>query len=154
MVTDFFGVILQELGNVLQIPDLHPDKNNSCLIKFPSGLKIQIEVDPKTESLTLGCDLGEIPAGKYRENIFREALKANGMPRPQNGIFGFSQDTGHLVIFEALNSKDLRGGHVATALTPFIEKAQTWSEAIAKGDVPLVSNMYSTKRSTGMFGLR
>ena len=34
MVTDFFGTFLQDISQALQIPNLHADANNSCLIKF------------------------------------------------------------------------------------------------------------------------
>lgn len=91
MVTDFFGSLLQELGKVLEIPDLHPDRNNSCQIVLKNGLNLQIELDRSGQFLIFGADLGVVPPGRYRENLFREALKANDMPHPIHGILAYSK---------------------------------------------------------------
>src|SRR5262245_58766423 len=99
MVTDLFGALLQELGDSLEKADLHPDRNNSCLIRMKGGQEIQFELDRSSQFLIVGADLGAVPPGKYRENLFREALKANDMPHPIHGILAYSKKTDHLVLF-------------------------------------------------------
>lgn len=155
MVTDLFGAILQELGPLLKIKNLHADRNNSCEIKLVNGLIIQLELDKSGEFLVLGCDLGHPAPGAYRESLFKEALRANGMPHPINGILAYSQKTDHLVLFEKIHVKDLNGAIVAERITPFTEKALMWSDAINSGQVPAVQQ--ATTRGmhpAGMFGLR
>lgn len=151
MVKEIFETILDELGQTLQIPDLHPDRNHSCLITFPNGVAVQIEMDPYSQTIMLGSDLGSIPNGPYRVNFFRETLKANAQPDPLNGIFAYSQKTDHVVLFQYLNLRDLTGEKIADALAPFMEKALKWKEALSHGEVPSISTGTS---SAGMFGLR
>lgn len=155
MVANLFESILQELGKteVIPIKDLHPDSNNSCLIRLKGGLEIQIELDKKQENLIIGSDIGTVSPGRYREDVFREALKANGLPYPRWGDFAYSQKSDHLVLFHTLHTKDLTGEKVADFLVHFLEKAFQWRDSIQRGDVPVVSGIY-TSRPTGMFGLR
>ena len=151
MVKELLESLLEELGKVIEISTLRPDQNRSCLITFPDGLQVQIELDPQGTSIIIGCDLGSAPPGRYRENVFREALKTNNLPPPHNGILAFSQKSDHLILFENLPTKDLTGEKIADALEPFNEKARKWKDALLRGDIPTVSNI---RTSSGMFGLR
>ena len=151
MVRELFDSLLDELGGVLEIPDLHPDRNNSCLINYPDGYQVQIEMDPSGQAIIIGSDLGVVPVGRYRENLFKEALKANGMPGPLHGILAFSTKTEHLILFERIPTLHLTGDRMADALGPFNEKAQFWKEALTKGETPIIGTMHT---SGGMFGLR
>jgi len=156
MVTDLFGTLLQELGPAIEASELHPDRNNSCLITLVSGIQIQLELDKSGQFLVLGCDLGPIQEQvKYRENLFREALKSNEQPHPNHGLLAYSKKTDHLVLFEKINIRELTGDKIAAEITPFTEKAAVWSDAIKRGDVPMISQGFTTGgRGPGMFGLR
>ena len=151
MVKNYLEIILSEIGKSLKIEDLHADRNNSCLINMPEGIKIQLEQNPHTEDFIMGADLGEVPPGRYRESLFLEALKANGMPYPQHGILAYSNKSDHLILYESFHNKDLRGDQIAEEIPLFIEKAKQWKESMGKGEIPVVSPM---KTSFGMFGLR
>lgn len=154
MVTDLLGALLLELGRSLKIDNLHPDSNNSCLIKLVNGLQIQIELDRSAQFLVLGTDLGIVPAGKYRENLFKEALKANDMPYPLHGILAYSRKTEHLVLFEKIQITDLNGEKIAAEITPFTEKAAIWADALKRGDIPNIAQMKTSDRGGGMYGLK
>lgn len=151
MVKEIFHTLLDELGHVMQIPDLHPDRHHSCLIRLPNGLGLQIEIDSQMQFLTIGCDLGSVPTGRYRENVFREALKANGLPTPHHGILAYSTKSDHLVLFSQLHVKELSGQKIADEIAPFSEKALLWKSALEHGEVPTTSSIHT---SSGMFGLR
>lgn len=153
MVTDLFGALLQELSHSLGVSKLEPDANNSCLLKLKSGLIIQIELDRIGQSLIIGADLGPIPPGKYRENLFREALKANDQPHPLHGILSYSKKSDHLVLYQKIHIKDLNGEKIAAEITPFAEKAFTWSEALLRGDIPVLNQAFTSHRPGGLFGL-
>lgn len=152
MVTDLFGALLQELGRSLQIKDLHPDRNNTCQIKLATGVTIYVELDRSKECLVIGSDIAQIPAGRFRENVFREAMKANGLPQPRHGTFAYSKQADRLVLFDKCPVKDLNGEKIAAIITPLAEKAQLWKEAIARGDVPTVSSVRTGR--VGMFGMK
>lgn len=154
METNIYSSLLQELGQVLQLPNLQPDSNNTCLIKFKGDIKVQIELDRSSQFLIIGTDLDAIPAGRYRETLFTEALKANGMASPRYGNFAYSKQADHLVLFEMLPLNGLTGQKVADFLSHFLEKARLWKEAIGKGDVPESTPHSRMTPSSGIFGLR
>jgi len=57
-----------------------------------------------------------------------------------------------LILYDMMSLKDLNGEKVLSVLTPFIEKASIWKEAISKGDIPAVHGT-GISRPAGMFGL-
>jgi hypothetical protein len=153
MVTDAFNLLLQDLGKLLKIK-LESDAHNSCLIRFPNKFTIQLELDRSGNFLLLGSDLAIVPPGRYRENVFREALKANGLPSPRNGDFAYSKQTDRLILSEKLLMTDLNGDKLLSTFTPFLEKARYWHDTIAHGDVPAALQVASTAKGSGMFGLK
>lgn len=154
MVKDLYGELLQELGKIIKIDNLHPDKNNSCQIKYKSGITVSIEIDKNEENIVIGCDIAEVPPGRYRENVFREALKANGMPYPRIGTFAYSKQTSHLIFFHSLPLKDISAAKIADALGLFNEKAIQWKQAIDRGETPSFVTATIGKGGGGMFGLK
>lgn len=154
MVMDLLNTILKDLEKHVKVEDLHTDKNESCQINFPEGLEVQIELDPAGDYLCVGTKLGEVPSGRYRQTLFKEALRANGLPPPRYGTFAFSEKSKSLIYFEYLWAKEMTGEKLAGFLGNFKEKALIWKEAIAKGDVPQLSQMMPKgARPKGMFGL-
>jgi Tir chaperone protein (CesT) family len=154
MVTDFFGVFLQELGSTLEIKDLRPDSNNSCLISLKNGVQIQLELDRSRQFLVIGSDLGAVPPGRYRENLFREALKTNGMPYPLYGILSYSKKTDHLILFHKSPIGEINGEKIASFITLFAEKALVWKNAVSSNEIPVMAQTDTSRKSSGgMFGL-
>lgn len=155
MVSDIFESLLQELGKAMDIPNLHADANNSCLIAFDTGIEVQIEPFERDDFLLVVCDLGEVPPGRYREDVFREALKSNGLPSPREGTFAYSEQSNHLIIFGLLSFRELNGEKIATFLHPFMDKALVWKSSLERGDVPLANTMTTSHTSGpgGLFGL-
>lgn len=155
MITNFFSDLLQELGPLMKIQGLHPDEKHSCLIEFKNGLKLQMEPDSREEFLMIAVKLDHLPAGRYRENLFREALKANGMPLPRFGIFAYGKKSDCLILCDKLHIQDLTAQKVFDHLTPFIEKALVWKEALSRGDIPSIISSYSGASSGGgLFGMK
>ena len=157
MVTDKFGMLLQELGTIYKVK-LAPDKNNACLLRFNNGIEVQIELNSNEQYLVLVSMLGEISQGRFRENIFREALKSNGLPPPRNGIFAYSKKGEALVLCDMLLLDEFNGMKLADYLQTFTQKAELWKKSIASGEVPSylgneLSFGGSQKPAGGLFGL-
>jgi len=150
MLSNLYSHILKELGVHLKIEDLQPDNNNSCLIKFTNGLNIQIEPDSHEEFLLIATKFEPVHASLYRDNLFIEALKANGMPLPLYGIFSFSKKSDCLVLFDKLRMEELTGTKIFERLIPFMDKALAWNEAISRGQIPASSVVHHT----GVFGMK
>lgn len=153
MVTGLFDSILKEMGEVLKITITEP-KNNTCLLRFANGVEVYFQMDKSEKSLTLCSNLGTLPFGRFRENIFKAALAANGLAYPRSGTFAFSEQANSIVLFEQLPIEDLHGDKVVEFLLPYIEKARTWKESIAKGEVPYVPVPVTTGRPSGLMGLK
>lgn len=154
MATDLFSSLLQELSAVLKSGPFNPDSNNSCLLKLPNGMHVQIEPDRKGPYIILGTDLGEVPPpGKYRKELFRAALIHNGLPEPKEGQFAYSKQSNHLVFFKSLPIENLTGEKIAEHLAPLAEKGLIWKEALSRGDVPFLSITGSPPSFGGLFGL-
>lgn len=152
MVANQFEVILQELEPYFKCK-LTPDTNNSCFIKMGIGVQIQMELDPYGEDFVVGARLGVISPGRYREAVFREALKANSHSPPRQGIFSFSRKSGNLILFLSIPLKDITQDKLTHLLNPFIAKAQAWTQALSQGAIPIGVEEVSTSSKTGLFGL-
>lgn len=158
MVQELFASILDDLGKQLNMK-LVPDKNGACMIRYTTGLQLHIESNALAERVMLIADLGTPAPGRYRENLFREALKANGLPPPRQGIFCFSAKKDSLVLFDSLPLAELTGQKLADLVNPFLAKANLWKNAISKNEVPsFTGNELSFGSSSGgaggMLGLR
>ncbi len=153
MVSDVLGVILSELGQLLNIPDLKPDANHTCLIQLTNGIKIQIELTKDGQNILMGSEIGVVPPGRYRIDVFKEAMKANAQPLPRYGTFAWSKKTDMLIFFKKTSLKDLTGEKLHSMIPPFIEVVQKWKDAVEKGEIPSVATFYTSGGKGGLFGL-
>lgn len=154
MVTGLFGSILDELSAALKIAKLEPDKNNTCLLRFANGLEVYLEMDKAEKNLVICTSVGQLPMGKYRENLCKAALAANALPYPRFGTFAFSEQANSLVLFEQFPSNNLHGDKVAEFLAPHVEKANAWRESIKRNEVPIITPPAAKGVPSGLLGLR
>jgi len=150
MVSSQFGALLKEFEAFFNC-QLEPDPNDSCLITLGTGLTLQIELD-RYGLILIGCRLGTVLMGRYRDNLIRAALKSNESTLPSTGILGFSQKSNQFILFIKLNPHFVSIHQILALLPPYLTKAKLWSEAIAKGEVPTTAPIGSSKPS-GLFGL-
>lgn len=150
MVTSQFGAILKEFEKFTGCP-LTPDENNACLIEFPTGLKIQFEID-KFGMLVVGSLLGPLSFGRNRGEFIRAALKANEMDSPREGILGYSNKSTQLILFLKLDPQKMNTLEMLKLLPPFVDKANKWKDAITSGQAPKMMVTTSSKPA-GLFGI-
>jgi hypothetical protein len=148
-MTDQFEELLQQLGKVFHLK-LHVDKSHACSIRLHDQITIQLQLDISQEHLWIFSKLTEVPPGKFRENIFREALKANSLPDPRIGIFAYLANTNHLVLFQKYPIQILNGDRLAGLIGALLEMADSWMKAIASGQ----SAPPSARPSSNPFGLK
>ena len=145
---------LQELLNELSVEfgvPLHPDKRGACQLKINNASSIQLEYDQKLENLLVATFICEVPPGKLRENILKDALKSNG-PFPKNGTLAYSDRNHQLTLFTHLRLADLTGKKLAEFLLAFLEKSNHWRTGVETGTTSQLV-IPPTKSSSGMFGL-
>ena len=154
MVTDKMGLLFEELGKRLNL-QINPDPKGCCRIRFKNGVEVQLEPSSDARFLTLLSNMGDMAPGRYRENVLREALKANGQTPPLYGIFAFSKKNDAFYLFDQIPLEEISGDKLFDYLQPFLQKAEIWQSAISRGEVPSYSgNEASFGRSGGMFGLK
>lgn len=128
---DPFAQLLNDLSLLLDT-HLSPDKRGACKLNIEDTLHVQLEPDATREKLLFFCFLSEVPPGKFRENVLRDALKANADPSTP-GTLGFSERNNQLVLFANLNFSSLTARKALDFLHLFMTKAQAWKQAIATG---------------------
>ncbi len=156
MVKTQLEIILEELGrsSLIAMASLRPNDKNTCVIPLPDGMKIQVEMDKYEKNLIIGCILGEVEAGHYRNSLFQAALIANGLPYPRYGVLAYGKSNHKLVLHDTISMYELNGEKVAEYLGFFLEKARTWKQAIEGGNVPHISGAYGSKGAVSVFGLK
>lgn len=155
MVQEAFDSILQEIGAVLKIPNLHLDKANTCLIQFSNGLTVYFEPFEHGDFMLISSPIAEISPGRFRADVLREALKENDISGTASGIFAFKNKKQELTLFALLPLREINGEKVAAFLQPFLEKGANWKNTLAKGALPQTNaSTISQGIPTGFFGLR
>ncbi len=129
---DRFEEILWDLGELIDLP-LYVDKNRACKLVIDEKLPVQFEMDMNQDMLMVGSSICELPPGKFRESVLKEALKANGNRAYGHGILSYVERNNTLVIFEYFYTKGLTGETLATYLETFIPYANSWRDAIETG---------------------
>lgn len=128
-MTDRFAELLHELGKVLGIA-LFPDHHNACQIVIQGQAALQMQVEPNGEELFILVALPEIPPGRYRQDVLKEALKENGTAA---GTLAFLAAQNRLVLFQHVNMAHTTGEKLAATLFALHERALAWSKALDEG---------------------
>ena len=155
MITDRFGALLEELGTAMKIK-LAPDTHGACRIRFRDKLEVTLSPDNVGEFLNIVIEIGNPGEGKYRENVFREALKANGLPEPRNGILCFGTKKNILLLCDSISFEDIHGQRLADIIQTLAQKARQWKESLSRGEIPSYRAGAATPSasSENIFGLR
>ena len=131
-MTDRFEQLLSQLGPYFALK-LHSDKVGACTIAINSHTKIQLQLDLSLENLFLFSKIIALPPGKFRENVLKDALKANGLPDPLPGILSYLPTTNHLTLYQSYPASILNGERLAGLVGAFLEMAENWHNAVLGG---------------------
>ncbi len=148
---DRFTDLLTQLGELLDT-DLRPDVHGVCKLNINEQFNIQLEYDGSKERLLLAAFLCDIPPGKFRENLLKDALKAN-WPYPKEGTLCYSDRNNKLSLFKYISTINLTGAVLLNALNQFIDQAESWRKAVESGQTSHL--VPSSKKSSGnIFGMK
>ena len=128
---DKFQELLWDLGEIIQLP-LHIDKNLACNLLLDENLEVQMQLDNHGENFLICAFLADVPPGRFRENVLKEALKVNGHYQPF-GTFAFYEKKNMLILQQFLPVEKLSGEKLAEHLEIFLEEAEEWRKAIENG---------------------
>lgn len=146
-----FQEILQKLSSSIELP-LKVDKLNACTLKIEDKIKIQLKIDKTENFLIMIAMVVELPPGKFKENVFIQALKANAEIE-KVGYFAFSEKNSNLVLFEYVN-RDISDKLLKALFCQFIEKAIEWKEAINNNLSAPLNFLKETKIKPSPFDLK
>lgn len=129
---DRFAILLADLGELIQVP-LHPDHHRGCQLSFNG--QIHVYLKEEEDRILVGAFMGEVPPGKFRENILLETLKENNL-FPRIGTFGYSDRNNQLALYTHVYFPGLKGDTMADFLEAFLDKAFSWKTALETGQLP------------------
>lgn len=132
-----FDNLITSLGDILDL-DLRADKGVLCKLKIDGKLGINIEYDEVKDLILIATLIEELPAGRFRENVLKEALRSNGT-YPRLATFAFSERANKLACFDYISFINLSAEDFNTKLHEFIDFAYQWHRAIQSGNLLTVS---------------
>lgn len=147
---DRYSALLNELGSLIGVP-LRPDASRRCKLFVNNQLPVYLEDREQREELLIASLIFEIPPGKFREVVLKEALKENNLPS-RFGCFAFSQRANQLAFFLYAPYKNLDGKKLADLLKVFLEKAFAWRKGIETGQLP--QSARNDKKGPSIFDIR
>ena len=145
-----FEELLKELGREYSL-SLHPDHRGACQLNIEGILHVQLSCEEEKERLLIACFICETPAGKFRENILKTALKHNYL-QPLGAILAYSEKNNQLTLFQYIPLASLQGKGLVQPLNLFIAKAKEWRTGVETGALQTLLSS-NAPRSSGMFGL-
>jgi hypothetical protein len=151
-MTSLFEDLLAQLSQFLRIP-LHVDQNNACLLQIRGEIQIQLQLDVSQENMWMASLPIEIPPGKFRENVLKEALKTNNLPDPVAAIISYLPLTNRLALHQIFPLNILNGERLAAYFGSFLEQVESWILAIQQGrPAPIIIS--SEDRPPTPFGIK
>lgn len=145
--------LLEELSKLLKTP-LKVDEHHTCKIRIKDKLDFYIELDRSQQDVIVGVLLASLPAGKYREQILKEALISNGEIPPSGSIFAYSKRQNGLVLFEKMPLQDLSADRLFTRLEELFKLALPWKEALERSEVPRIERKKKQTAAPNIFSLK
>jgi hypothetical protein len=134
---NIFEEMIQEMGRILNVP-LHAEKNRLCKLNINDVLHIQIEFDEAKERILIACFVCDLPPGKFRENVLKEALKANNQ-FPSLGTLAYSEKNNKLALFTHFPIATINANKLSEELMKFIDKTDQWRMAVETGQLASVA---------------
>ena len=129
---DQFEALLKDLSPLVGTA-LHIDKTGGCKLSVNHSLHVNLQCDPKDRRLLMASFIGEIPPGKFRENLLKDALRANEAS-PFHEVLGYSERNNQLALFSYTSFEYLSADKLYQQLKQFVAKANEWKVAIETGN--------------------
>jgi len=129
---DLFQEFLWDLGEMTNLP-LHIDQSHACTLLLDDHLEVQLQMDANEENLIVCAFLGEIPPGRFREEVLKSAMKVNNCAYPF-GFFAFYAQKNQLILHKFIPSQLLSVERCLKELENLIEEADSWRISLENGE--------------------
>ncbi len=131
---DPFHSLLESLGSLIGVP-LHPDHGQKCRLNINHQTFVQLEDETHKNRILIAAFICDIPLGKFRELVLKEALKENNL-YPRVATFSYCEKNNKLSLFMYAYYTELNGEKLADILATFLEKLFNWKTGIETGHLP------------------
>lgn len=128
---DHFAELIFQLGEDIDLP-LHIDTKRIVSLRIDHKFSIQIEETSDQRYIQIATLLADIPPGKYRVNLFFDALRYNHLS-PRIGTLSFSAKTNQLALHDFLPFASMTVERLKTYLDDFIDLASLFVQHIERG---------------------
>jgi len=149
-----FLELIEGLSRLMNLP-LSPEQELGVVLLIDRRLRVQIELDTRTNRLNIASQIEPIGPGKFRENVLLYALMTNVYPYILMGTLAFSEQTGTLVLFHSFEMERISPDILHDFLPRFVEKAMEWQEALENSNpAPAQVVQRGKKHGISPFGIR
>lgn len=125
-----FTKLMEEMSYILDTP-ITPEKGGKCRFRVNDLFPIQIEMDKSGEKFFLIAMITELPPGKFREKVLKEAMKENIYG--SIGVLSYMDRNNHLMLHKKFFSEDTDAEMFTDELEAFLRKSIDWYQAIQRG---------------------
>ncbi len=127
-----FADFLQELGEALGT-ELFVDRKGACSLRMHGHLHVQLQKGPQEEEIWMVAEVAELPPGRFREEVLKEALKANDAHSAMPIVWSYVSSGNRLMLASHFPLGACDGKQGAAYLSLLIEAAEQWKRALASG---------------------
>jgi hypothetical protein len=150
-----FDELIEGLAEALNAP-IHPDINSVVTMLVEGKVKVQLEPDKKGDFFLIGAYIGELPPGKFREHILKDALKINFNAGKNLGILSYMGKHNSLMLHRKIHLESLTVDELIKHIKHITVRAKKWQDAMDIGhtspddEIPKITD---TPGNNKMFGM-
>lgn len=148
-----FASLIHELSELAGIA-IETDIHEAVKLRINQKIPVQIEAETTGESILLMSQFIELPPGRFRENILKDALKANHMSDQHPSVLSYILKHNQLVLFQHVHAHALTGELLYGHLTIFVKRVESWREAIDSGKTSPSGEFPLPKSKPNLFGFK
>jgi len=127
-----FTDLIEELGELTD-QDITAELNQTCRLKVNETMYVQLEVDPTSEFILTTVEISEIPPGRFRENILKDALKSNFLVEVNHSVLAYLGVDNKLILYEYIYAHALTGETLYEHIHRLVTRGEKWKNAIDSG---------------------
>lgn len=132
-----FEDLLKELGSKIGT-SLTADRNQSCRLEIEEGFYVQIDLDSSGERILIGCNLGRLRQGSYRNALIKQAMRTNSAALTPRGILAYSKRNDSLILFQYFTLVYCNAETLYEFIQLFIAHARIWYDSLLREEIPQI----------------
>ncbi len=128
-----FYDLIDELSEFFNEP-LIAEVNDTCKLLVNEKIEVQIEMDFMGEFIIIAAIISELPPGKFRENILKDALKSNHLIDSHRSFLAYIGVNNQLIVSENLFAHAITAEQLYNNIIALTKRAKKWQDAINRGE--------------------